>query len=124
MNRFYGQTLLRDQLQALGVDMSWALNEDVFTHDLQLGGLQQAFALLQKAKSDYALNLSLNPFFTQQLAVKEQIQYYQELLLQREQHQSIIEKKLLLAEKDYRRHEQLHVSGAIADQVLEEKEKL
>ena len=94
-----------------------------FTEAYQLGTLQEPYAQLQQAAEAYHLYRRLTPHYHQQQAVGRQLARYRALIDQQQKHQQLLERKVVLAEKDYRRNEQLHASQTIADKALEESEQ-
>jgi multidrug resistance efflux pump len=89
----------------------------------ELGILQEPYAQLVRANKNYQLYRKLTPDYQQQLAIEKQLQKYQALREQKQTHQQLLKRKVLLAEKDYRRNEQLHASQTIADKALEDSER-
>ena len=112
---------LKEQLRQF--DLETTEERSPFTNAYQLGGLQEAYARLQQAAEAYHLHRRLTPLFQQQQAVVQQLTRYQALLTQKQQQQRLLQRKVQLAEKDYRRNEQLHASGTIADKALEASEQ-
>ena len=111
---------LKEQLRQF--DLETTEEHSPFTGSYQLGSLQEAYARLQQAAEAYHLYRRLTPLFQQQQAVVQQLARYQALLTQKQQ-QRLLQRKVQLAEKDYRRNEQLHASGTIADKALETSEQ-
>lgn len=95
-----------------------------FADTYQLGSLQEVYSQLQRVEKDYRLYQRLTPHYQQQRAVRRQLQQYRALLGQKANHQQLLERKVQLAEKDYRRNEQLHASQTIADKALEDAERV
>ena len=114
-------TQLKRQLQQFDVRETW--EQSPFTIAYQLGSLQEAYAHLQQATEAYHLYRQLTPLYQQQRAVKRQLERYQDLLTQKRRQRKLLQRKVQLAEKDYRRSEQLHTSGTIADKALEVSER-
>lgn len=121
--RYSHVTRLKKQLsQFTTSDLLGMAGNSLFSDTYQLGTLQESYALLQQAAEDYHLYQRLTPHYQQQQAVRHQLQQYQALLAQKQNHEQLLERKLQLAEKDYRRNEQLHASQTIADKALEVSE--
>ena len=95
----------------------------LLTEHYQLGSLQEAYAQLQQAAKDYRLYLRLTPHYQQQQAIGRQLRHYRALLDQKYEHQQLLERKVQLAERDFRRNQQLHASYTIADKALEDAER-
>ncbi len=114
---------LQKQLLALTDHFSWATEDTLFASTYQLGSLQQAYTLVQQARKAYALHLQLTPHYRQQQAVGRELHRYEAMLAQKQHQQHLLERQVQLAEKDYRRNEQLHASGVIADKALEDQEQ-
>ena len=112
---------LKEQLRQF--DIETTEERSPFTYAYQLGSLQEAYAHLQQAAEAYHLHRRLTPLFQQQQAVVQQLTRYQALLTQKQQQRQLLQRKVQLAEKDYRRNEQLHASGTIADKALEASEQ-
>ena len=106
------------QFNALGI-----VKDSLFTGAYRLGSLQEVYAQLQRVEKDYHLYLRLTPHYQQQQAVARQLRHYRDLLDQKQDHQKLLERKVKLAEKDFRRNEQLHASQTIADKALEDAER-
>ena len=104
-------------------DSSMLAGGSPFTEAYQLGTLQEPYAQLQQAAEAYHLYQRFTPHYHQQQAVGRQLARYRALLDQQQNHQRILLRKVQLAEKDYRRNEQLHASQTIADKALEESEQ-
>ena len=115
--------LLKNTLDSLDPSLLWVMEENRLPSHLRLGSLQAAYALVAQRGKEHALHLKLNPSVAQQKVVEKQLDEYKRLLKQKEHQLQTMEKKLTLAEKDFARHRQLHISAAISDQALEEKEQ-
>ncbi len=111
---------LKQELQRFDV----SINSDTlsFAISYRLGSLQEKYALLQKAYQAYRLFRELTPAYRQQQAILEQLARYQGLLIQKQEQQHLLERKVQLAEKDYRRNQELHETQTIADKALEASE--
>ena len=119
----YGDVLqLQQQLTASEGSLAW-VKDSLLKASYQLGTLQEAYTRMQLARKEYALHLLLIPNYQQQQAVGKQLLRYQALLQQKQNHLRLLERKRQLAEKDYRRNEQLHASRVIADKALEDQER-
>ena len=114
---------LKQQLTISEGGLSWVTQDSLLTVPYQLGALQEAYAEMQRVQKEYALHLQLIPNYQQQQAVGKQLLRYQALLQQKQSHQELLARQKQLAEKDYRRNEQLHASGVIADKALEDQER-
>ena len=114
-------TQLKQQLSEF--DLSKATEEDWFMATYRLGTLQESYARLQQVAQAYRLYRKLTPHYQQQQAVGRQLRRYRALLDQKQNQQQLLERKVQLAEKDYRRSEQLHASQTIADKALEDNER-
>ena len=119
--RYGDVSRLKRQLRQFDIDK--VTLQSPFTTAYQLGSLQEAYTYLQQTAEAFHLYRSLTPLYQQQQAVVQQLVRYQALLTQNKQQQQLLQRKAQLAEKDYRRNEQLHASGAIADRALEESER-
>jgi len=115
---------LQQQLSKLDENVRWAMQDSIFSSLWQLGSLQEAYSQMQQVRKTYALQIKHSPYYLQQQAVAKQLDRYERLLDQKARHQQILERKIALAEQGYLRQEQLHTSGAIADQELEAQERL
>ncbi|MEM6844226.1 MAG: HlyD family efflux transporter periplasmic adaptor subunit [Bacteroidota bacterium] len=111
---------LKEQLQRFNITL---FHDSLrFTASYHLGRLQENYAQLQKAAQAYHLFQKLTPAYRQQQAILGQLSRYQRLLVQKQEQQQILERKVQLAEKDYRRNQQLHATQTIADKDLEASE--
>lgn len=119
--RYADVNQLKRQLQLF--DVAETREQSPFMTAYQLGSLQEAYAQVQQAAEAYHLYRRLTPLYQEQQAVVRQLDRYQALLKQKQQQQALLERKVQLAEKDYRRNEQLHASGTIADKALEASEQ-
>ena len=112
---------LKEQLNRF--DARGVVADSLFVDAYRLGSLQEAYAQLQRVAKDYRLYLRLTPHYQQQQAIGRQLRHYRALLDQKYEHQQLLERKVQLAEKDFRRNQQLHASYTIADKALEDAER-
>lgn len=111
---------LKQELQQFDVSI---INDTLtFSTSYRLGSLQENYIGLQKASQAYRLFRELTPAYRQQQAILEQLARYQGLLIQKQEQQQLLERKVELAEKDYRRNQELHETQTIADKALEASE--
>ena len=115
--------ILQQQLDSLKVSSIQYTADSLFSRIYQLGTLQQPYALAQQAWKEYVLYQQLTPAYQQQQAVNRQLRRFESLLTQKQQQQQLLERKVQLARKDYKRNQQLHASKTIADKTLEESER-
>ena len=122
--RYSHVTRLKRQLSQLAAaNLSGTVKSALFAEPYRLGTLQEPYAQLQQAAEAYHLYRKLTPHYQQQQAVEQQLRQYRALLVQKQNHRKLLERKVQLAEKDYRRNEQLHASQTIADKALEDAER-
>ena len=112
---------LKEQLNRF--DARGVVADSLFVDAYRLGSLQEAYAQLQRVAKDYRLYLRLTPHYQQQQAIRRQLRHYRALLDQKYEHQQLLERKVQLAERDFRRNQQLHASQTIADKALEDAER-
>ena len=111
------------QKQLSRFDLSDGCGGFLFSGGLSLRLLTGSVRAIQRVAKDYRLYQCLTPHYQQQQAVGRQLAQYRALLDQKQKHQQLLERKVQLAEKDYRRNEQLHASKTIADKALEDAEQ-
>ena len=104
-------------------DLSDGTADVLFSDAYHLGSLQEVYSRIQLVEKDYRLYQRLNPHYQQQQAVGRQLRQYRALMNQKANHQQLLKRKVQLAERDYRRNEQLHASQTIANKALEDSEQ-
>ena len=99
------------------------LDDSLAIPNLQVGSLQQHYSKLQNAHNAYHHHLRLSLYSQEQQLLKKQQGQYQKLLTQKQAEKQLAGQIAQLAEKDFRRNQELFQTQAIAEKALEQSKQ-